>query len=46
MENRLKKLMHEEEKMHKEIQKAQRHTLFAGKVNDRRADDYSKKVNH
>ena len=46
MENRLRKLMHEEDRMKKEIGKAQRHTLFAGKVNERRAEDYNKKMHH
>jgi hypothetical protein len=43
MENRLKKLMHEEEKMRKEIEKAHRHTKFATKVNERRNMDFNSK---
>ena len=44
MENRLKKLIHEEEKMRKEIEKAHRHTKFATKVNERRNMDFNSKA--
>ena len=44
MENRLKKLMNEEDRLRKQIQLANRHTAFADQVADRRNNDFNMKM--
>jgi len=45
MENRLKKLLNEEERLRKQTELAQKHAAFADKVSDRRNNDFNNKTN-
>jgi len=45
MENRLKKLLNEEERLRKQTELAQRHAKFADEVADRRNNDFNNKQN-
>ena len=46
MENRIKKLSKEEERLKKQIAIAQKHTIYAGEVGRRRYEDYVVQVQH
>jgi hypothetical protein len=46
IENRIKKLAHEEERLRKQIEIANKHTNFAMDVNDRRKSDFNNKAFH
>lgn len=45
MENRLKKLLNEEERLRKQTELAQKHAKFADEVADRRNNDFNNKQN-
>lgn len=46
IENRIKKLANEEERLRKQIAIANKHTHFAYNVNDRRKSDFMNKEAH
>ena len=46
MENRLKKLMNEEDRLRKQCQLAQKNTDFADQVSGRRMDDFNNRSAH